>query len=43
MDSIKDKLPLTYEELLKVYTYYGYQSYWQTGERKQLELAEEHH
>jgi hypothetical protein len=28
----KDKLPLAYEELLTVYTYYGYQPYWQTGE-----------
>jgi len=27
----KDKLPLTYEELFRVYTYYGYQPYWQTG------------
>jgi hypothetical protein len=39
----KDKLPLTHEELLKVYTYYGYQLYWQTGELKQTELAGEHH
>jgi sporulation protein YlmC with PRC-barrel domain len=38
----KDKLPLTYEELLTVYTYYGYQPYWQTGGLKQSELGGEY-
>ncbi len=28
----KDKWPLTYEELSRAYTYYGYQPYWQTEE-----------
>lgn len=27
----KDKWPLTCEELSRVYTYYGYQPYWQKG------------
>ena len=27
----KDKWPLTREELFGMYTYYGYQPYWQTG------------
>ncbi len=39
----KDKLPLTYEELFRVYTYYGYQPYWQTGGFEQMEFSEEYH
>ena len=27
----KDKLPLTHEELFKVYNHYGYEPYWQTN------------
>jgi alanyl-tRNA synthetase len=33
----KDKLPLTYEELFRVYSYYGYQPYWQTEVLEQTE------
>src|SRR5271169_2593454 len=38
----KDNLPLTYEDLFEVYTYYGYQPYWQREGVKQTELAGEY-
>jgi sporulation protein YlmC with PRC-barrel domain len=28
----KSQLPLSYDELASVYTYYGYKPYWQTGD-----------
>ena len=28
----KSQLPLSYDELSNVYTYYGYKPYWQTGD-----------
>ena len=31
----KDKLPLTHEELFKVYKHYGYEPYWQTSRVEQ--------
>jgi sporulation protein YlmC with PRC-barrel domain len=34
----KDNWPLTREELSRSYTYYGYQTYWQTGATEQIEL-----
>jgi len=37
----EDQLPLTYEELFKVYAYYGYQPYWQTGGSDQTGLLKE--
>jgi sporulation protein YlmC with PRC-barrel domain len=37
----EDQLPLTYEELFRVYTYYGYQPYWQTGGLNQTGLLKE--
>ena len=39
----KDNWPLTYEQLVNTYTYYGYQPYWQTGilEHTEKERLEE--
>jgi sporulation protein YlmC with PRC-barrel domain len=31
----KDKLPLTHEELFKIYNHYGYEPYWQTSRVEQ--------
>ena len=31
----KDKLPLTHEELFKMYNHYGYEPYWQTSRVEQ--------
>ena len=35
----KDKLPLTNEELFKVYNHYGYEPYWQTSRVEQTEFS----
>jgi hypothetical protein len=35
----KDKLPLTHEELFKVYNHYGYEPYWQTSRVEQTEFS----
>ncbi|MHB8100707.1 MAG: PRC-barrel domain-containing protein [Methanosarcina sp.] len=37
----KDKWPLTREELFGMYTYYGYQPYWQTGGLEHTGIPEE--
>jgi hypothetical protein len=37
----KDNWPLTYDELFRTYTYYGYQPYWQTGKMEQTGLSGE--